>query len=142
MERKIIETCFNCNVHQIRFKKIKKINFCTLYLCVCRDCPYKSEFMILSGNENTELPISKSNVDDIIDLMKKNNAYHVEITSKYINMFFDKSFRRTFVEKSKCVFDFLKFLDWSDNIKQYAEKLKIDFSKEFLKNLIDKRTSI
>lgn len=142
MDNKVIETCFSCNKNCIRFKKIKKENDCNIYLDVCTNCPFKSEFMILSGNEKSELPLNKDNIETIIDGMNKKNAYHVERTSVYINIFLDSSIRKTKVEKYFPLFDFLKFLDWSDSLKEYGRYMLKKNSEEFIKVLKSKRTGV
>jgi hypothetical protein len=142
MDSKIIETCFNCKNHQFRLKRIKKENFCELYLDICKECPYKTEFLVLSGNENSELPMNKMNVDDVVSWMNKSNAYHVERTSKYINIFFDKNYKITHLEKTREMFSFLRSLNWSDNLKKYANFLKKELSIKFLNNLTSKKFKI
>ena len=142
MENKVLETCFNCSKNIVRFEKIKKTNDCNLYLDICRDCQFKSEFMILSGNEKSELPLHKDNIETIINGMKRKNVYHIERTSKYINIFLDSSIRKNKVETYIPVFDFLKFLDWSDTLKEYGKFLLKKKSEEFVEVLKSKKTGV
>ena len=89
MEERIIETCVNCEKHCVSFKRIKDPDKCDIYLNVCGDCPFKGEFMILSENEKTLLPIELKNIYSIIELIKKNKFYYVEKTGVKINLFIE-----------------------------------------------------
>ena len=143
MEDRIIEACVNCDKKTISFKKIKDPHKCDIYLNVCYKCPYQTEFMILSGNEQTSLPIELKNIYSIIELIKKNKFYHIEKTNAKINVFMETCGRRFSTSKKyDLIFKFIEYLGFSDKIRPIIKKLKMEATENFLKDLVDKRKGL
>lgn len=143
MDNKVIETCLNCKCYGMSLEKKKNEKFAHLYLKVCYNCPYKMEFMVLSGNSETKLPLEISNVYQIIDKIKSGKVYGIQKTNAKINVLIDLDHRKiSNSEKFGLIFDFIKFLSWSDKLKPLMEKLKTEMSYEFKNVLIDKRKGV
>ena len=143
MDNKIIETCLNCGCCEIILEKKKNEKFAHLYLRVCYNCPYKMEFMVLSGNSETKLPLEISNVYQIIDKIKSGKVYGIQKTNAKIEILVDlDNGKISNSEKFGLIFDFIKFLSWSDKLKPLMEKLKTEMSYEFKNVLVDKRKGI
>lgn len=140
MEEKIIETCLCCFKKELSFERRKNTKYTDIYLKICYDCPYKTEFMILSGNNKSELPLDLKNIYQIIDTMKSGNVYNIEKTTRKINVFLTPLKIKTNTEfRYNIIFKFIKFLTWSDKLKHFVQKLQKEVSVDFINSLTKKK---
>lgn len=142
MDEKIIETCMNCRCKKISLQKKKNDKFANIYLDVCYNCPYKHEFMIISGNAELKLPLEINNIYQIIEEIKKQNVYDIQENTSRINIHLESGMKISLSSRYSLIFEFLDFLRWSDKLKPLMEKLKTEMSYKFKKALIDKRKGI